>query len=302
MFKLFLITACMLFFVSGVFAQSDDWHASTDGALEYNCATYETLQEALGVGGQQLASAGDQLLARAGTTETVSVHEYIGAYVLLLSEGTTDFEVTLDQVLADIAATCGNADTAATGATSVPIDSFSVVVNGNANLRSCAGTNCDVVGQAAPGELLTVVSQDNDWYEVQVDDGTAFIASFLVTRGPDEVISVDEAYFDARTGCTVAFDINRGDMDINIIIAGESRDDVVVDLYRPNESNPLSVEGQLDKTFIDTGDPYIHQYYSWNVGYPNGLYNLELSMDGNVSRLAWELETRGDYNIFVYCE
>jgi hypothetical protein len=179
---------------------------------------------------------------------------------------------------------------------------FNVIVNGNVNLRSCADTGCDVVGQADNASLLTVVSEDGDWYEVQTDDGTAFIASWLTTRGPDDVIQVGERYSDIKTGCDIVFDIARGDMDINLILTGDNRNSVVVDLYRPNETNPLRVEGQLDKTFIDTGDPYIHQYYSFGLFWPLGIYQLEMQAGGETSMLAWELKDRGDYNIFVLCD
>jgi uncharacterized protein YgiM (DUF1202 family) len=187
--------------------------------------------------------------------------------------------------------------------TTTSVDKFPIVVNGDVNLRACAGTDCDILSIAEDGSLLTVIGIDGDWYQVELEDGTtAFIAASLTTRGPDAIISVDDYYTDPVTRCDVAFDMKRGDMNLNLILTGARQDEVVADLYRPNETRALRVEGQLDKTFIDTGDTYIHQYYNWNVSWPTGLYQLEIKLDDNVSKLAWELENTGDYNIFVICE
>jgi hypothetical protein len=98
------------------------------------------------------------------------------------------------------------------------------------------------------------------------------------------------------------FDVNRGDADLYVIISGESRDEVIVDIFRPSENSPLRVEGQLDKTFIDSGDPYIHQYYRYNIGWPMGLYNLQIDYGGETTKVAWQMEERGSYRIYVQCE
>ncbi len=49
------------------------------------------------------------------------------------------------------------------------------------NLRSCANTTCEVVGQASPNEELLVISEEGDWYKVKLSGGEeAFIFSGLV--------------------------------------------------------------------------------------------------------------------------
>jgi uncharacterized protein YraI len=185
-------------------------------------------------------------------------------------------------------------------------DQFNVIVNGNVNLRSCGGTQCSTVGTAQNGSLLTVLgteqASDGLWYQVRLDDGsTAFIAGWLTARGPDRVISTDDATNDPATGCIVAFDIKRGDQDLDVILAGDGMNDVIVDVFKPNQSQPVRVDAQLDKTFIDTGDPYIHQIYGWRENWPTGVYQIEVSRNGASSRLAWALERQGDYSIYVYC-
>ena len=142
-------------------------------------------------------------------------------------------------------------------------------------------------------------TQGREWYRI---DGGRWLAAWLTTRGPDALIQTDGIYRDEDTGCAIVVDRKRGDRDLAIVLAGASRDDVTVDVYRPNENIALRVEAQLDKTFIDTGDSYIYQYYSWRIGWPNGLYRLEVSQAANTSMLAWQMDQAGDYTIHVYCD
>ncbi|MEO8612488.1 MAG: SH3 domain-containing protein [Chloroflexota bacterium] len=308
MYKVLVIFTSLMFIFTQVLAQnanSDDaWQAGANN-FEYNCETLKGLLAALDKNDAlALADLGEAAIVRTKAGDETTVNAYIGTLVLHSLSVNDEISIKADDLL-NLASTACSEDTttAATDThTSTSVDPFPVVVNGDANLRSCAGTNCDVVQVAKNGSLLTVVGTDSDWYEVQLDDGTtAFIATRLTTTGPDAVIKVDEPYLDAKTGCGIAFDVKRGDADINLILTGEKRSDLVVDLYRPNESHPLRVEGQLDKTFIDTGDPYIYQYYRYNVSWPTGVYQLELTINGETSKLAWELETRGDYSIYVVC-
>lgn len=48
---------------------------------------------------------------------------------------------------------------------------YYVEANGYANLRSCASTDCEIVGVAADGEALEVVDASGDWYEVYIGAG-----------------------------------------------------------------------------------------------------------------------------------
>jgi uncharacterized protein YraI len=183
---------------------------------------------------------------------------------------------------------------------------FTVTANGNINMRSCAGTNCAVVGQAADGSTLTVLetetATEGEWYRVQSDGGEAWVAGWLTTRGPDTVIDISEPYMDLATGCMVAFDYSRGDPRLHVIITGAGMEDTEVDVFLPGQSQPLPVDAQYDKAFIDTGDLYIDQFYRWNVPWSPGLYQLEIRFDGQTSRLGWELDRQGDYAVYVVCQ
>ncbi len=179
---------------------------------------------------------------------------------------------------------------------------FNIIPNSTMNLRSCASTDCEKVGQAQGGKLFPVYAVEGEWYQILTDDGLAWIAGWLTTRGPDALIKAEAVHQDENTGCIIVVDGKRGDRDLAVVMAGEQQGDVKVDVFRPNENIPLRVQAQLDKTFIDTGDTYIYQYYSWRIGWPNGLYRFEVSLENNTSMLAWQMEEAGDYTIHVYCE
>lgn len=248
--------------IGAVSVFAQDWVESSDNDAEYNCDLVSAIIE----------EYGDRPYVR----ENGAVQTFAEFHAICTSTEDADTQ------------------TAATD--------FKVTVNQNVNLREGAGTSFSRVGQAKAGEILEVVAEDGDWYEVKFERGTAFIAGWLTTRLPDVVIETGEPYAIMDLGCIVVPDSRRGDMDINIIITGDRMSDVTVDLYRPNEENPLRVEGQLDKTFIDTGDAYLHQYYRWNQWFPNGIYTIEVKVDRKSYKLAWNMAERIDYNIFVSCD
>ncbi len=261
--KLFIMVAVILMSAASIFAQ--DWVEGSDRDTEYNCELVNAIIEEYG---------DQEYIRQDGEVLTFAEFHAIQASGCMSSDD------------ADI-------QTAATD--------FKVSVNQNVNLREGAGTSFSRVGQAKAGEVLEVVAEDGDWYEVKFEGGTAFIAGWLTNRLPEVVIETGELFIIEDTGCRVIVDSRRGDIDINIIITGERLSDVTVDLYRPNETNPLRVEGQLDKTFIDTGESYLHQYYRWNQWFPNGIYTIEVKIDRKVYKMAWNMTERVDYNIFVAC-
>ena len=62
---------------------------------------------------------------------------------------------------------------------------YYVTANPYANLRSCAATNCKIVGAAQHGDAVTVIDDSGEWYEVQLENGdSAFVAGFLTSEKP----------------------------------------------------------------------------------------------------------------------
>lgn len=302
--KLLILVVVLFVSINMVYAQDSEWQPNSAKSVEYNCAALETLLSALDASNaKSVTDTANAIIARTKSGDELTVTDYLGAATLALFGSNPNAQLTADVILADASDACSNAITTTVASSSEPVDEFNVIANGSVNLRSCSGTECGIVRVTKDKELLTVIGIDGDWYEVKVDNGTAFISSQLTTRGPDEVINITEGYFDAENSCFIIGDPKRGDMDVSIIISGEKQDDLLVDIYRPNETRPLKVEAQLDKTFTDTGDLYILQYYAYNVSWPlNGLYQLEYTLDGTTKKVAWEFDTRAEYNIFVQCD
>lgn len=266
-FRICLLSIIMLVVIAPALAQV--WVDGTD-EVEYNCDLVRTL----------IAEYGDEPLAR-GVVGVPGI-------------------ASLIEFFANRAPLCIRSDTSAL--TESPAV-FKVTVKSAVNLRDCASTECEKVGATAAGDILEVLGQDGEWYQVRFDGGVAWIAGWLTTRLPDAVIEGEQAFLFEDAGCIIAPRSKRSsDMDINIIITGDRMSDVRVDLYRPDTDKPLRVEGQLDKTFIDTGDTYIYQYYYWNVWWPTGIYHIEVDMDGQVAKIAWNVTERDDYSVFVSCD
>ncbi len=299
MFKSILSIMSLLIFVGLIYAQDSEWQSLEDSDMEYNCEVLTTVLNAIETNDTEAATdfLGDDFI-RIDDKE-IDVEGFIGIRTteLLLNES----EITVDTLFVDATTAC-NVE-AESNVASSPDDTFNVIVNGNVNVRSCASTDCEVVGQAVNGSVLTVLEEQDDWYEFEFEGESAYIASWLTERGPDVYIEdLSEVYVDERTGCTIIADVRRGDMEMQFIIFGDERNSVFVDLYRPNDDNALDVEAQLDKTFTDTGEPYIQQYYHWGLYWYVGVHEIEISYGGETSRIAWNASSQADYNLFVTCD
>ncbi|MFB7157225.1 SH3 domain-containing protein [Lysinibacillus sp. NPDC056232] len=60
------------------------------------------------------------------------------------------------------------------------LESVTIIYNGT-NLRTDATTTAEVVERVDAGEIYPIVGAKNDFYEIQVDDKTAFVANWVVT-------------------------------------------------------------------------------------------------------------------------
>ena len=257
----------VLLFLGIANALAQDWVDSTDSDREFNCELIEKMLE----------DYGDEPYAREdGETQT-----FAEFHSDIVPECTPD----------------------AVGNTVGDTILFKVTTRSSVNLRDCSNTSCDLVGKTEAGDVLDVIAEDGDWYEIKFDSKSAFIAGWLTLRLPDAILETDEPYTLIDAGCLIVPDSSRSsDMDINFILTGERKDDATADLYLPDHEKPLRVDRQLDKTFIDTGDSYVLQTYYWNTWFPTGVYTIELAIDGEIHVMAWNVEERAQYNIFVLCE
>ncbi|MFJ6208267.1 SH3 domain-containing protein [Lysinibacillus sp. NPDC092081] len=71
-------------------------------------------------------------------------------------------------------------NTTSKSSSSSELESVTIIYNGT-NLRTDATTTADVVARVDAGETYPIVGAKNDFYEIQVDDKTAFVANWVVT-------------------------------------------------------------------------------------------------------------------------
>lgn len=243
---------------------AQDWVQSSQGAAQYNCELVELIA----------AIARDQDYAKLGD-KTLSFSEYHA-----------DCDETAEPQARDEEA------------------QFNVTVSSQVNLRDCGSTSCAKVGSVSAGEILEVLDEEDDWYKVRLPSGEiAYIAGWLTRRLPDHILETGEPYFFLDLSCLILPDSSRSsDMDISFVLSGEKLNDVVADLYLPNQSQALQVNQQYDKTFIDTGDHYILQTYRWNQWFPEGMYTIEVEVGEEAFAFAWDMSGRAEYLIRVNCD
>lgn len=104
-------------------------------------------------------------------------------------------------------------------------------------------------------------------------------------------------------GCQLGLGSDRAmDMDVSVIISGERRNDVIVDIIPPDRSSALQVNNQYHKRFIDTDELFIYQTYAWDTPWKSGSYTVVYKLRGQPSkRESLYISGSGDHNIYVEC-
>lgn len=263
--KLCIVPLLLLCLSTGVFGQV--WNEGFDGGAEFNCELIKAL----------LDEYGDEPYARVG-----------------------DEVQTFEEYHVEVLPDCFSTQAVRRSDTNTL---FKITVKSSVNVRDCGGTDCELVGKAQPGEIYEVIAEDGDWFEIRIETGTAFIAGWLTSRLPDSLVETGEPLYVFAASCVVVPDLSRSSsMDISVILTGDRKNEIQVDVYRPDNDKPLPVNRQLDKTFIDTGGSYILQTYHWNTWWPTGLYTVDVQLGRQFEKIAWNVTERGDYNFFVSCD
>lgn len=194
---------------------------------------------------------------------------------------------------------------------------FQVTTNYKLIPRSCASTQCEKVGQVAAGTEVSVYAVEDGWYQVLVDGELVWLAGWLTTGAPSPtlwptrpprptrtptpewMLRADRIYQDRITGCVVLVDSEGFDDDLNIILVGDQREDVYVDVFRRGEWKPLRVTGRF-RDIARSNEPIIWQYYSEDQVTRYSWYQLRIELDERFSLLEWNTRS-GNQDIFVIC-
>lgn len=151
------------------------------------------------------------------------------------------------------------------------------------------------------------------WQMERPGDQTMQILCGLTASGPTPtspaaaapaplMLQVGESQRDAQTGCLVRLAPESPDEDLNLLLSGERRAEVVARLYRPGARAPLTYTSRLNRSLGDDDEPVIHQYYRADQDWPAGLYRLDLELDGRVSAFIWHMEAPKDQFLLILCE
>ncbi|MEK5232674.1 SH3 domain-containing protein [Lysinibacillus sp. FSL K6-0232] len=97
------------------------------------------------------------------------------------------------------------------------VESVTIIYNGT-NLRTDASTASDVVERVDAGKTYPIVGVKNDFYEIQLDDGTAFVANSVVTTSADKTTVSQKEQTTPRkkgtlNGLTIVVDAGHGGND-----------------------------------------------------------------------------------------
>ena len=91
---------------------------------------------------------------------------------------------------------------------------FTVISNGNVNIRSCPGTHCNPpLGVSRRGNVYEVVEQitksDGEWYLIRYENQPAFIAGWLTTKAAEATLAAKASSATARAATSSAMSTAR---------------------------------------------------------------------------------------------
>ena len=98
--------------------------------------------------------------------------------------------------------------------------------------------------------------------------------------------------------CQIYTSQDRGRFDFQVIISGASQERAHVDVAHNGET--LEVDKRYRKTFSDSADPYILQYYS-TYGLQSGNYTISWKLGTKTAKRTLNLK-EADWRIDVYCD
>ncbi len=148
----------------------------------------------------------------------------------------------------------------------------------------------------APDLKLALTTPSPDSQEAGRDE-----AQVSVEPTPPRVLETDVIYRDDHTGCDIIIDPDALDGDLNLALAGDRFEDIEARVYRPGSDTPLRYTDRVDDVFAESDEAFIWQYYTVTSPWIDGLYRLEIELDGRSTQGLWELERGGDQLIYVFC-
>ncbi|MCY3719245.1 MAG: hypothetical protein OXG07_06770, partial [Anaerolineaceae bacterium] len=106
---------------------------------------------------------------------------------------------------------------------------------------------------------------------------------------------------DERTGCEIEVTSKRQLFDLNILLAGNKRDEIKVEIFRPGEGNPLQESGRSESQFSETDIPYTLLYFH-ELNVDEGVFRLKTDLEGHTRVVGWHQDREDVHTILVFCD
>ena len=112
-----------------------------------------------------------------------------------------------------------------------------------------------------------------------------------------KVLGDDESTFIPETDCLIWTEA--WSTDLNVIIAGESQDQMSVALYFPDDDEPIEMDSVNSGQF-DSGMPYRVEWLTGET-FPIGLYNIDVTIESELYQYQWQREDQSVNTFGVEC-
>ena len=177
-----------------------------------------------------------------------------------------------------------------------------VVTKVHGDIFACPESDCEKTGRVMRWLAWKVVGLSEGWYEIELEDGTGFIAASDVMPGPYALLQVDEQHVLRYSECVMIPQRKPQEFrHIAIIKAGLAYRETEVALYKPAVEMAQDVLEEVEGEFSNNGQPYILQIYTRDDHYPRGAYTVELTWNGLTFRYGFTAQEHALYMIHVYC-
>lgn len=112
-----------------------------------------------------------------------------------------------------------------------------------------------------------------------------------------KVLGDDESTFIPETDCLIWTEA--WSTDLNVIIAGESQDQMSVALYFPDDDEPIEMD-LVNSGQFDSGMPYRVEWLTGET-FPIGLYNIDVTIESELYQYQWQREDQSVNTFGVEC-
>ena len=173
-----------------------------------------------------------------------------------------------------------------------------------ASLYDCADRACKVVEHLNASDILDITAVGDDWLTVRRGARSLYLQSSELDKLSLEMrVTETNPTFQLHAGCFITPHLGPGaDMAVEIIIAGNRRNQVTVDLQAPGAAEALPIASRVEAKDPHFSFPVITQRYDKNLKLTPGEFILDLESDARNYRMVWEVTRAGPYRVTFGCE